>query len=176
MLDIVEIRFYSRRSNFAWLSNFSPHGFTLGGRAWPTVEHFYQALKFWDENQQERVRQAPTPGEAKRRGREPGMRPDWDLRKEAVMQTALRAKFSYEFNPNLVDRLKGTGSLTLIEDSLTDYYWGCGIDDTGMNRLGHLLMSLRSDPKLGETPEMIVLPAPTLEPEEDWSDVFDLHE
>jgi len=35
------------------------------------------------------------------------------------------------------------GSSTLVEDSPTDYYWGCGKDRTGRSMLGQLLMQLR---------------------------------
>ena len=32
----------------------------------------------------------------------------------------------------------------IIEDSPTDYYWGCGKDKTGRNELGKILMKVRN--------------------------------
>jgi ribA/ribD-fused uncharacterized protein len=45
--------------------------------------------------------------------------------------------------PEITELLVSTGSATLIEDSPTDYYWGCGADGTGKNRLGQLWMAVR---------------------------------
>ena len=33
----------------------------------------------------------------------------------------------------------------IIEDSPTDYFWGCGIDRTGTNQLGRILMQVRAN-------------------------------
>jgi N-glycosidase YbiA len=35
----------------------------------------------------------------------------------------------------------------IIEDSPVDYFWGCGIDRTGTNQLGRILMQVRTDLK-----------------------------
>lgn len=165
---MMELRFYSRRKHYAWLSNFSRHGFDLDGRRWATVEHFFQAMKFRSFVRQEEIRWVSHPAEAKRLGGLSGIRENWDVLRELVMRTALRAKFSLEFNPDLVRLLKNTEGYDLIEDSPIDYYWGCGRDNTGKNRLGCLLVELRSDPALGQTPPMIEFPEiPPLIIEED---------
>ena len=39
--------------------------------------------------------------------------------------------------------LLSTGDRLIVEDSPTDYYWGCGCDRTGQNHLGKILMSVR---------------------------------
>ena len=31
----------------------------------------------------------------------------------------------------------------LVENSRTDFYWGCGADDTGQNKLGKTYMAVR---------------------------------
>lgn len=46
-------------------------------------------------------------------------------------------------NGKLRDLLLSTNSKNLIEASPYDYYWGCGNDGSGQNRLGKLLMELR---------------------------------
>ncbi len=43
----MTIQFYSKTDAYAWTSNFSPHGFELDGKHWPTVEHYFQAVKFF---------------------------------------------------------------------------------------------------------------------------------
>jgi ribA/ribD-fused uncharacterized protein len=37
-----------------------------------------------------------------------------------------------------------TGDSLLVENSPIDYYWGCGADGSGKNRLGHILMEVRA--------------------------------
>lgn len=140
------IRFYSSKSEYFEFSNFSPHGFTLAGLHWPTVEHFFQAQKFpHDSRHQEAIRTAAGPMKARTHGqsRDVALRADWDLVKDGVMRTALRAKF--EAHPELCALLLSTGVRRLVENSPHDTYWGCGRTGTGRNRLGELLMALRED-------------------------------
>ena len=42
----MAIYFYTTIGEYGFLSNFSRHGFGLGGKYWPTVEHYFQAMKF----------------------------------------------------------------------------------------------------------------------------------
>ena len=59
------------------------------------------------------------------------------------MKRALVAKFPQ--NLKAQRRLLKTGSKTLIEAAPNDKYWGVGKDGTGKNRLGHLLMEVRTE-------------------------------
>lgn len=43
--------------------------------------------------------------------------------------------------------LIATDDLLIVENSPTDYYWGCGKDKTGDNHLGKILMSVRQQLK-----------------------------
>lgn len=36
-----------------------------------------------------------------------------------------------------------TGEAHLVENSPIDYYWGCGKDGSGQNKLGQILMAVR---------------------------------
>jgi ribA/ribD-fused uncharacterized protein len=141
----MAIRFYSSPGRYGFLSNFSPHGFALDGVDWPTSEHYYQAQKFEDPEVREQIRLAPVPAAAKSmgRGKKFPIRSDWDAVREGVMRQALVAKFAA--HPELAAELVATGDEELIEDSRTDYYWGCGADGSGANRLGVLLMELRTE-------------------------------
>ncbi len=139
------VYFYSKTTAYYELSNSSPHGFQLDGVFWPTVEHYFQAQKFpSDPAYKEKIRKARTPKEAKSLGhsRKVPLRLDWEQIKEKVMRKGLRAKFTS--HPGLATLLLGTGRRQLIENAPSDYYWGCGCDGSGKNRLGILLMELRT--------------------------------
>ena len=140
----MTIAFYGQKNEYAWLSNFSPHAFSLDGLLWPTVEHYFQAAKFPSADHAERIRRAKTPKDAKALGRSrvATLRPDWEAVKEDVMRRALSAKF--EAHAELRALLVATAEHDLVENSPGDHYWGCGKSGTGRNRLGHLLMELRS--------------------------------
>jgi ribA/ribD-fused uncharacterized protein len=138
------IYFSSRRKAYMEFSNFAPYGFEEDGVTWPTVEHYYQAQKFLQEeyaNHRQRIREASSAQAAKSLGRSKvhALRPDWEQTKDDVMRYALARKFE---NAGLRQLLLSTGSRLLIEDS-PDWYWGIGKDGTGENRLGCLLMELR---------------------------------
>lgn len=82
---------------FRFLSNFYPSEITHNGIAYPTVEHFYQAMKCVDKNEAFAIANAATPVQAKRMGRKVKIRPDWESIKEQIMGFALWEKFK---NPN----------------------------------------------------------------------------
>jgi hypothetical protein len=46
-------------------------------------------------------------------------------------------------HPDIQQILLNTGEEVIVEDSPTDYYWGCGEDQTGENHLGKMLMNVR---------------------------------
>lgn len=135
----------------AFLSNFDPTPFwvpTLLLEA-HTAEHAFNALKTSDPKQQAWVLTAPTPAEAKRRGRsrQLALRAGWDTGvRVRAMQTVLLAKFAL---PQLADQLAATGNLHLIETNYWhDQFWGSCFCPThaeiaGVNMLGELLMALR---------------------------------
>jgi len=141
------IHFYHSDQAWGYLSNFSRHPVFISNTMWPTVEHFYQAQKFLDTTTQETIRLCITPTLAKETSteaaRRPERRPGWEEDKEVFMMQGLRAKF--EQHPDLRKELINTGTRVLIEHSFNDSYWGDAGDGTGHNRLGQLLMQLRSE-------------------------------
>jgi len=138
------IRFYRLNEPYGEFSNFSPHPVELKGRVWPTSEHYFQAHKFFESDHEEEVRLAKSPVIAARMGRsrERPLRPDWETVKEDVMREVLLAKFTQ--HPNLRSLLLGTADAEIIEHTKNDNYWGDGGDGSGRNRLGQLLMELRT--------------------------------
>ena len=83
-------------NEFEFLSNFSESEIILDGIIYPTVEHFFQAMKTKDPIQRAEIAAAPTPGKAKRLGRQVQLRSDWEEVKDQCMLDALRLKFADE--------------------------------------------------------------------------------
>jgi len=139
----MAIYFYSSKNDYFEFSNFSQHGFTLKEKYWSTVEHYFQAQKFTDSELAEKIRLADSPKQAKQLGqtRTIPLRPDWEQVKDDIMREAVLAKFST--HETLKKQLVATGDEQLIENAPKDYYWGCGADGSGKNRLGEILMETR---------------------------------
>ncbi|WP_417628826.1 NADAR family protein [Pararhodobacter aggregans] len=137
--------FYAQTDPYAEFSNFAPYGVAMDGAYWPSVEHYFQAQKFHDAAYRERIRKASTPKQAKGLGmtRDLPLRPDWEAVKDGLMLDALRVKFATHQTPR--DLLLGTGERLIVENAPGDFYWGCGADGSGLNRLGQLLMQVRAD-------------------------------
>jgi ribA/ribD-fused uncharacterized protein len=159
-MEIKKIYFYSNSLNYREFSNFWQSSFELDDQKWPTSEHYYQAQKFIDfPEYMEQIRSALTPSIAKKKGsikpwskeeqsklqRPVTLRKDWEQVKDEVMIKVLKAKFTQ--NSKLKAILLSTDNAILIENSMTDDYWGCGKNKNGQNKLGQLLMSLRQELK-----------------------------
>jgi ribA/ribD-fused uncharacterized protein len=146
------------RQEYGFLSHFYPSLIEIDGEKWPTVEHFYQAQKSPLYGYRQVIRDAETPGMAKRLAKSPGAtgraargswfikhgkapREDWDAVKLDIMRRADWAKFSQ--NPDLAELLLATGDAVLIEDSPSDSFWGTGRDGNGANWAGRVLTEIR---------------------------------
>ncbi len=141
----MTINFYSTRQEpYGVFSNFSAHGFELDGQWWPTSEHYFQAHKFLEPEHVEAVRVAKSPMDAANIGRSRvrPVRPDWETIKDDVMRRAVLRKF--ESHPDIKQILLDTGEQDIVEAAPNARYWGAGADGTGRNRLGEILMQVRS--------------------------------
>lgn len=144
---------------YDWLSNFYPSPIVVEtwiypnvkNISWPTVEHYYQAMKTPYPAEQDMIRNAATPGRAKRLGRQVNLRADWDDIRVTVMVKALCTKFTQHQHLGL--KLLQTGDAFLVEgNSWHDNYWGACtcpkcVDKPKKNMLGGLLMWLRESLK-----------------------------
>jgi ribA/ribD-fused uncharacterized protein len=140
----MTIYFYSiKEVPYGCFSNFSAHSFDLDGKTWKTSEHYFQAQKYVNTEFFDKVWAAHSPRQAADIGRNRDLprRTDWEDFKEDVMRKALYAKFTS--HSQLKDILMSTNNEELVEKTSGDYYWGCGTEGTGRNRLGVLLMELR---------------------------------
>ncbi|MEC4816462.1 MAG: NADAR domain-containing protein [Scytonema sp. PMC 1069.18] len=144
----MTIYFYKVWQPYGCFSNFSPHGIEVNGVYWSTVEHYYQAQKFAgteDAAVIPLIYAADTPELAAALGRDRTcrVRPDWEIVKTQIMREAVFKKFLS--HTDIREILLMTGDSLLVENSPTDYFWGCGEDNTGQNHLGKILMSVREE-------------------------------
>jgi len=145
------IKFISDRQNYGWMSNFHRAPFEASGHTWPTVEHAFQAAKNYNQDPMcTKIREAKTPGEAKKLGRQVELRPDWEDTKVDVMHYLVLAKFCTHLD--LARKLLDTGDALIEEDSKWDSFWGTGPKGTGRNEMGKILMNTRK--VLREHPRM----------------------
>jgi len=131
--------------NYGFLSNFHPSVILFNDLYFPTVEHAYQASKTLVDGQKLLIRNAPSPGHAKRMGEKIALRPDWQDVKLKTMGELLTIKF--DTHPDLMTKLMATGDEMLVEgNNWGDKFWGCVFENdewVGQNRIGMMLMQLR---------------------------------
>lgn len=141
------VYFYAQTDAFSEFSNFAPYGIAMDGVWWRTVEHYFQAQKFHDQQYRERIRLANRPKDAKALGmtRAIPLRSDWEDVKDDIMRQAVTVKF--ETHETLAQLLLSTGERMIVENAPMDGYWGCGPDGNGLNKLGRILMTVRAQMK-----------------------------
>ncbi len=129
----------------SFLSNFSPYRLEERheheGIIYPSNEHFYQAMKFYDPKIQQLVAHHPFAGlKAFVRSKHIDVG-RWEGIKDAVMLKGLTHKFSFQ---RFSDQLIGTEPHELVEyNTWGDTYWGV-CNGKGENKLGKMLMEIRS--------------------------------
>jgi N-glycosidase YbiA len=91
----------------------------------------------------EKIRGLKAPKDAAYMGRNRALplRSDWEQVKDEVMWRAVLQKF--QSHGDIREILLGTGDELLVENAPGDYYWGCGKDGSGKNKLGEILMKVR---------------------------------
>lgn len=142
--EVLNAEFLSRSDVFNELGSFSHHSFLLEDREWPSVEHYYQAMKFADEDYQEQIRAAEHPKRARKlgRSRRRKRRDNWRKLKVTYMTRAVYTKC--RTYPQIAAALLASGDRHLMENSNYDYFWGCGRDRRGENMYGQVLMNVRA--------------------------------
>lgn len=164
------IKFYHTKKPFGFFSNFSAHAIFIENTLWRTVEHYFQANKFEDEQIRKKIQEYESPMQAANEGRKitNPIKQDWEFIKENIMKNALKAKFLQ--HPDLRVELLKTLDASIVEDTFNDSYWGNGGDGNGKNRLGILIMIVRSEIQEISADINIVLPPwipfPNIEPQD----------
>lgn len=158
---IGPIRFGLKLENdYKGFLTMAPSPIVVDGKRYPTVEHYFQAMKFPDDLQwQEAIRVADKGLKARQLGEDKTKKPraDWEKVKEGVMKDALVAKFQQ--NRGLLQLLKETGTRPIVFES-NDPYWGAGLTGKGKNRLGLLLVQVRTELREYEVPAAVGDQAP----------------
>ena len=141
----MAIFFNTRGDKYSEFRNTSEHSFTLDGEQWQSAEHYVQAQRFKCEEAKAEVRKAPYAFVAKAiaRARPEALRSDWHTVRDSVMEKAVRSKFAS--HPELGERLAQTGADEIIEASALSHYWGAGADGRGLNKLGKIMMKVRTE-------------------------------
>ena len=139
-----ENRFYLARTDADHpLAAYSKYGFDLDGAEWPSVEHYYQGMKFEEGEVRESIRCAEHPAMAQKlaKANKKLIRKDWSQVRQVMMTRVVYTKCrTYQA---VADLLLSTGDQQIVETSMYDYYWGCGRDGRGHNTYGKVLMSVR---------------------------------
>ncbi len=130
------------KGEFYFLSNFYESDVTYGGITYRNNEAAFQAQKTTNKFIRMKFHQL-NPSDAKKLGRQVHLREDWEQIKDQVMYEICKAKF--EQNPDLRAKLLATGDEILVEgNTWGDRIWGA-VHGVGENRLGRILMRVRSE-------------------------------
>ena len=145
------------KGEFRNFSNDSQHPIEVDGEQYPTVEHYFQAMKakeFKDEEVYKKIVATKTPKAAKAAGKKVKnfITEFWDSRREQIMEKGVRAKFVQ--HPELRKELLETGDKIIGKADPRNTFWGIGTGMSsekakspskwrGQNKLGKLLMEIR---------------------------------
>ncbi|XOV90330.1 MAG: NADAR family protein [Pseudomonadota bacterium] len=147
-----DVIYVSRYDPDDLLSSCSAHTILLDEQVWPTAEHYFLGMQFTSPDVQARIRQADS-AEIAARIATPSLldrlsgqfrrarRSDWEKLRTIYMTRALYTKC--RSHSAVAARLMDTGTRRIVENSLYDYYWGCGRDHRGENVYGKILMDIR---------------------------------
>lgn len=128
--------------DYRFLSNFATSVIQYNGHLYPSSEHAFQAAKAATPEEEKWVREAASCGEAKKRGNQVRLRPDWEDVKLYTMEEIVYQKFAT--NKDLAERLLATGEQDLVEgNTWNDTFWGV-CRGQGHNHLGKILMRTRN--------------------------------
>ena len=135
--------YISRSNHDEPLASYAAFSFDLDGFTWPTVEHYFQAMKFDDQAYQQKIAAAQSPEYAKKLGRSrfKRIRKDWKEKRKTMMTRGMY--ICAKTNPEVYEALMASGEKQFVESSAYDYFWGCGRDRRGENQYGKMLMQIR---------------------------------
>ena len=146
-----EIRFCTPTGKYWFLSPLAafPIKMSVDGADYifSTVEHYYQAMKFYASDKRfDTILKLKNPDDARLLTKTPeykiNRRKDFDKNKFKIMEEGLWAKFTQ--NTDAAELLKSTGNAMLIKSCPICYKCGFG-EGSGMNRIGNVLMQIRSE-------------------------------
>jgi ribA/ribD-fused uncharacterized protein len=140
---------------YSFLSNFYPSEIEYQGIKYPTVEHYYVAMKIDNDQKingkkynlldaRKYISSIKSPGEVKKLGKKLKIRKDWNDIKLSIMYWGIKEKFK---NEELKNKLLDTGDMEIVEyNNWGDQFWGV-CNNEGQNKLGKILMNIRDELK-----------------------------
>lgn len=148
----------SFRGKYWFLSNFHPCDIEYQGIVYPSVEHYYVAMKVKNDQTlngryytaadfKEYLAKIKSPEIVKKIGTMIKVRSDWEEKKIEFMTYGIKEKFK---NEELKEQLISTGNDQIIEGNYWhDCFWGqCNCDrckGKGKNNLGKIIMKVRDE-------------------------------
>lgn len=143
---------------YGFLSNFYPCEIEHQGIIYPSVEHFYVAMKcngsqhingvqYTPIDFREMISRIDYAGTVKKLGQKMSVRKDWEEKKLEFMNWAVREKFKDE---KLAEMLIDTADIPIVEGNYwhDNFYGQCSCDKCsgkGKNHLGKILMEVRDE-------------------------------
>jgi ribA/ribD-fused uncharacterized protein len=147
------------KGEFKTFSNQAEYPIQISDVRYPTVEHYYQAMKakeFGDDELYEKIIKTPSGKAVKALGEKIKNfhKEIWDAKQLEVMMRGVKAKFVQ--HPELQKQLLETGQRQIGYADARDSYWGIGTSENtdkstdptkwkGQNHLGKIISNLRQD-------------------------------
>ena len=118
--------------------------FVLEDVEWPTVEHYFQAMRFSDPEHRMKIRAVESVDQLQKLSKSwfKSKRKDWNQIKVTIMTRGLYMQS--QMYADMKESILETGDQRLVENSMYDYFWGCGRDRRGENQYGVVLMNIRA--------------------------------
>ncbi|HFD2083280.1 NADAR family protein [Clostridium perfringens] len=130
------------KGKYYFLSNYSKSDIKINDITFLNAESAFHSFK--DMKRQSQFANLD-PATAKRKGRNVKLREDWESVKDEIMYLVVKEKFKQ--NKELREKLIETGNEYLEEgNTWNDTYWGV-CNGIGKNKLGKILMKVRSEMK-----------------------------
>lgn len=137
---------------YSFLHPMSPGSVVLDGETYPTVAHAYEAAKTLSRSVRAKIAAATTKNLHKTSSslintQDGTLDPHWKTRRGHVIETLARRRFS---DPVRRQRLlDGTGVARIVfKNTQGDKFLGVGVDDTGENVWGEVLMKIRAEARV----------------------------
>lgn len=136
--------YFSRYDGEHLLSSHGLRSFELDGQTWPSIEHYFQAMKFDSDTLKQRICLAATADQATKIGSRWYRRPRADWKKIQLVVMTRAVYISAKTHPEVAAAILETGDKKLVENDSYDYFWGCGRDRRGENHYGQVVMNVRA--------------------------------
>ena len=147
------------KGEFRTFSNQAEYPIQINDVRYPTVEHYFQAMKakeFGDDEIYQKILKTPSGKGVKALGKKVKnfIKESWDDKRLEIMMRGVKAKFVQ--HPELQKQLLSTGDKQIGEADARNSFWGIGTSEStekskdpekwkGQNRLGKIMMALRDE-------------------------------